>query len=89
MTITTSPGGKAYGLATFGELLTDEGVLLATRSDKWDNATLSSGPAPARLSDGNWLMLYNVDNLWPTNKPKPMPAYGRCALGWAVLDKTD
>ena len=34
-------------------------------------------------------MLYNVDTLWPTDKPKPLPAYGRCALGWAVLDKTD
>ena len=38
-----------------------------------------------RLSDGSWLLLYNVDNLWPVHDPAPMPAYGRCALGWAIL----
>ena len=52
----------------------------------WDNATLSTGPAPVRLSDGNWLLLYNVDQLWPVADPAPLPWFGRCALGWAVLD---
>jgi predicted GH43/DUF377 family glycosyl hydrolase len=44
------------------------------------------GPAPQKLDDGNWLLLYNVDNLWPLAHPKPLPAFGRCAVGWAVLD---
>ena len=43
----------------------DEGVILATRSGHWDNATLSTGPSPVRLSDGNWLLFYDIDNLWP------------------------
>ena len=85
--------GRAHAVATFGELRggnislvsstdlenwEDHGPLLQTRPDKWDNATLSSGPAPVRLSDGSWLLLYNVDNLWPVDNPKPLPAFGRC-----------
>lgn len=65
----------------------DRGVFMYTRSGHWDNATLSSGPPPMRLSDGNWLLLYNVDNLWPVHNPKPFPSFGRCALGWAILDQ--
>ena len=42
-----------------------------------------------KLSDGNWFLIYNVDNKWPVVDPKPLPKYGRCALGWAVLDKDD
>ena len=73
-------GEKVYAVATFGELRggnlslvssrdlvrwQDEGVILATRSGHWDNATLSTGPSPVRLSDGNWLLFYDIDNLWP------------------------
>lgn len=73
-------GQKVYAVATFGELRggnlslvsshdlvswRDEGVLLTTRSGRWDNATLSTGPSPVRLSDGNWLLFYDIDNLWP------------------------
>ena len=94
--------GTAYAIATFGELRggnltlvssTDlqewklEGTVLTTRWGHWDNATLSTGPSPVRLSDGNWLLLYDVDNLWPVQDPQPLPAWGRCALGWAVLDR--
>lgn len=95
---------RTFGIATFGTLRggnlslvssdadmlnwTDHGVLLHTRTDKWDNVTLSTGPPPASLSDGSWLLLYNVDNLWPVSHPKPLPAYGRCALGYAIVDKT-
>ena len=93
--------GRAYAVATFGELRggnlslvssadliswTNEGVFLSTRYGMWDNATLSSGPSPVRLKDGNWLLLYNVDNLWPVSNPAPLPVFGRCALGWAILD---
>jgi predicted GH43/DUF377 family glycosyl hydrolase len=92
----------AFAVATFGELRggnlslvsstdlvewKDEGVILSTRQGYWDNATLSTGPSPVRLSDGNWLLLYNVDNLWPVHDPEPMPSWGRCALGWAILDQ--
>ena len=66
---------------------TFESLLLRTRSnDYWDNATLSTGPAPQLLDDGNWLLLYDVDNLWPVRAPMPLPSFGRCALGWVVLD---
>ena len=94
--------GPAFAVATLGlwrggnlSLVTstdnlqtwqDLGVFLYTRPGKWDNATLSSGPAPVRLSDGNFLLLYNVDNKWPVDDPKPFPWFGRCALGWAILD---
>ena len=92
----------AFALATFGGLRggnlslavshdglrgwQTRGLLLATRPGHWDDRTLSSGPCPVRLSDGNWLVLYNVDNKWPVSNPGPIPKYGRCALGWAVLD---
>ena len=42
--------------------------------------------SPAQLGDGNWLLLYDIDNLWPVDKPKLLPSWGRCALGWAILD---
>ena len=64
----------------------DEGVILTTRQGHWDNATLSTGPSPVVLSDGNWLLLYDVDNLWPVDAPQAIPSWGRCALGWAILD---
>eukprot|EP01052_Picozoa_sp_SAG31_P043201 SAG31_NODE_7119_length_1784_cov_1.226113_2_plen_164_part_01 len=63
-----------------------EGIILTTRQGKWDNATLSTGPSPQQLSDGNWLLLYDIDNLWPVSNPRPIPEWGRCALGWAILD---
>ena len=63
------------------------GNLLSTRPGSWDDRTLSSAACPKRLSDGNWLVVYNVDNKWPVDSPKPIPAYGRCALGWAILSK--
>ncbi|KAH8049071.1 hypothetical protein JL722_12071 [Aureococcus anophagefferens] len=87
-------GPKAYAVATFGELRganlslvspddlaswTYERPLLETRPDSWDDATLSAGPAPQRLSDGSWLLLYNVDQLWPVDDPAPLPWFGRCA----------
>jgi len=96
-------GETVYAVATFGELRggnlslvssrddmvtwKDEGLLLTTRAGHWDNATLSTGPSPVRLSDGNWLLLYDIDNLWPVQDPVPIPAWGRCALGWAILDQ--
>ena len=98
----TSSLPPAYALATFGGLRggnitllrSDDGLaswqlrgdVLKARPGAWDNATLSSGPCPVRLSTGHWLFFYNVDNKWPVVDPQPIPPYGRCALGWAVLD---
>ena len=77
--LSSSDGMKSWG---------DERLLLTPRSDQfWDNTSLSMGPSPVQLSDGNWLLLYNVDNLWPVYNPRPLPKWGRCALGWAVLDQ--
>ena len=32
--------------------------------DTWDWRGLAAGPPPVRLSDGNYLYLYSIDNLW-------------------------
>eukprot|EP00941_MAST-03F_sp_MAST-3F-sp1_P005012 g5012.t1 len=64
--------------------------ILEPRANHWDNSTLSSAAAPVRLSDGNWVVFYNVDNSWPLYpKPEPFPKYGRCALGYAILHGKD
>ena len=91
-----------YAIATFGELRggnlslvssTDmshwifESVLLRSRTGMWDDGALSVGPSPQRLSDGNWLVLYDIDRLFPVRDPKPLPQFGRCALGWFILDQ--
>jgi cathepsin B len=70
------------GLKTWKNL----GPFLSTRQNEWDDRTLSSSACPVQLSNGNWLVLYNVDNKWPVEDPLPIPKYGRCALGWAVVD---
>ena len=90
-TFGTLRGGNLSLVASTDGMQTwdDLGVFLYTRPNHWDNATLSSGPSPMALDDGNWLMLYNVDNLWPVVNPKPLPSFGRCALGWAILDKNN
>jgi len=88
-TFGTLRGGNLSLVSSDASMLnwTNHGVILSTRPDHWDNATLSTGPPPEKLSDGSWLVLYNVDNLWPVSHPRPLPPYGRCALGWAIFDK--
>ena len=91
-----------YAIATFGELRggnlslvsstdmshwTFEKVILKSRTGKWDDGAMSVGPSPQRLSDGNWLVLYDIDRLFPVRDPKPLPKFGRCALGWFILDQ--
>ena len=43
------------------------------------------GPQAERLSNGDYLYVYNIDTGFPY-KPNPL---GRCAIGWAVLDGND
>ena len=64
-------------------------VLLASRPQCWDSAGICAGPQPERLSDGNYLLLYNHDShnsstTWHKNVP-----VGRCSVGWAVLSSQD
>ena len=90
-TFGTLRGGNLTLVTSDDDLKTWRNVsmLLTTRSNAyWDNATLSSGPSPVQLEDGNWLFLYNVDNLFPVAHPvQPFPYYGRCALGYVILDQ--
>ena len=43
----------------------------------------SEGPQPERLSNGDYLYVYNIDT-----RKYTLPL-GRCAVGWAILDGTD
>jgi predicted GH43/DUF377 family glycosyl hydrolase len=47
------------------------------------HALHSLGPQPERLSTGDWLYIYNIDTRQYT-----LPL-GRCAVGWAILDRND
>ena len=49
-----------------------------------------------RTGGAQWDLLWasnghsnNVDQLWPVSDPAPLPWFGRCALGWAILDGDD
>eukprot|EP01060_Flectonema_neradi_P005292 TRINITY_DN13506_c0_g1_i1.p1 TRINITY_DN13506_c0_g1~~TRINITY_DN13506_c0_g1_i1.p1 ORF type:complete len:352 (+),score=76.35 TRINITY_DN13506_c0_g1_i1:46-1101(+) len=57
--------------------------LLVGRPGMWDEAGVAAGPSPERLEDGNYVFFY------PTDHHGQDPKYGRCALGWAILDKDD
>jgi len=56
-------------------------VLLAVRPDCWDNVAICAGPQPERLSNGEYLYIYNTDM-----HTSAIPSKGRCAIGWAILD---
>ena len=58
---------------------------LQKRPTCWDHYGVAPAGQPARLSDGAWLLLYNIDTGFPYH-PNPL---GRCAVGWAVLDAAD
>ena len=57
--------------------------VLVPRPGMWDAAGVAAGPSPERLEDGNYIFFY------PTDQRHQQPKYGRCALGWAVLDSED
>ena len=73
------------------------------RPDHFDHNGIAAGPQAERLSDGNYLYLYNIDNArncqsascgpcgvnCSANTGCPFCRDGRCALGWMILDKDD
>jgi len=58
-------------------------VLMSGRPGCWDSSGVGAGPQALPLSTGDWLYIYNVDT-WTYQ-----PALGRCAVGWAILDRDD
>jgi predicted GH43/DUF377 family glycosyl hydrolase len=48
----------------------------------WDHYGVAPAGQPSRLSNGNYLFIYNIDTGFPYH-PNPL---GRCAVGWAILD---
>ena len=58
---------------------------MQSRASCWDRFGVAPAGQPARLSNGDYLMLYNIDTGFPYH-PNPL---GRCAVGWAVLDGAD
>ena len=58
---------------------------MLSRPACWDHFGVAPAGQPARLSNGDWLLIYNIDTGFPYH-PNPL---GRCAVGWAVLDGAD
>jgi predicted GH43/DUF377 family glycosyl hydrolase len=67
----------------------DENVLIEPRSGMFDSELVESGPPPVRLSNGNYLFLYNsarkVENL-ESPRPDHKMQYN---IGYLILDKDD
>ncbi len=60
-------------------------LLLHTRSDHFDSALVEAGPQPLKLSDNNYLFLYN--SAQHTSIPNPKPGWNlQYNLGWAILN---
>jgi predicted GH43/DUF377 family glycosyl hydrolase len=58
---------------------------MLSRPDCWDHYGVAPAGQPARLSNGDYLFIYNIDTGFPYH-PNPL---GRCAVGWVVLDGAD
>lgn len=50
-----------------------------------DSPTLT-GPQPEKLSNGDYLFIYNIDTHIGRQDTNPL---GRCTIGWAILDGDD
>ncbi|CAF1167161.1 unnamed protein product [Adineta ricciae] len=62
--------------------------LLTTRPDHFDSDLVEAGPQPLKLSDKNYLFLYNSGRQVTTPNPKP-GWHVQYNLGWAILNGDD
>jgi len=63
------------------------GIFLPERKDHFDKDLIEAGPMPLRLSNKNYLMLYNSAR---GGYPSPKPGYSmQYNVGWAILDGED
>jgi len=63
-------------------------ALIRTRSDHFDSVLVEAGPQPFKLSDKNYLFLYNSGR----HSTDPNPKHGwdiQYNLGWAILNGDD
>ena len=67
----------------------DPVVFMAGRPGCWDEKGVAAGPQPEKLSNGDYLYVYNIDTGFPFHPGSNMSYLGRCALGWAILDGQD
>jgi predicted GH43/DUF377 family glycosyl hydrolase len=59
-------------------------IFLSPRPDKFDSKLVESGPPPLRLSNGNYLFLYNsAQKGWPEDLKTSYH------VGWVILDGKD
>ncbi len=63
-------------------------LLLHTRNDHFDSGIVEGGPPPLKLSDKNYLYLYNSAQHTNISNPKP-GWHAQYNLGWAILDGED
>jgi len=62
-------------------------VFLPRRADKFDSHLVEAGPSPVRLSDGNYLYIYNsAQEKGITPRPNYTLEYN---AGWAILDSNN
>jgi predicted GH43/DUF377 family glycosyl hydrolase len=62
---------------------------MSNRPGCWDEKGVAAGPQPERLSNGDYLYIYNIDTGFPFHPNTPYSYLGRCAIGWAILDQND
>ncbi len=62
---------------------------MSNRQGCWDEKGVAAGPQPERLSNGDYLYIYNIDTGFPFHPNTPYSYLGRCAIGWAILDGSD
>jgi len=63
------------------------GIFLPVRPDGFDSGLVEAGPMPLRLSDGNYLFIYNSAR---HNYSSPKPGYDfQYNVGYAVLNGTN
>lgn len=61
-------------------------TIIGTRNDHFDSILVESGPPPLKLSDGNYLFIYNSAKQHDNPKPGFNMQYN---AGWAILNGTD